>query len=76
MKSCEIRQEIRDSNIYVINWKNGRKLVLFYILNNVSEHVTFVQLMDSLGNVNHAVIVVGKWTFYSKKEKAFPLTIE
>ena len=30
----------------------------FDILNNISEYVTLVQLMDSLGNVNHAVSVV------------------
>ena len=33
--------------------------VSFYILNHISEHVTLVQLMDLLGNVNHTVSVVG-----------------
>ena len=31
----------------------------FYILNNVGEYVNLVQLMDSLGNANHAIIIVG-----------------
>ena len=29
-------------------------------MNNISEHVTLVKLMDSLGNVNYEVSVVGK----------------
>ena len=48
----------------------------FYILNNISNHVTLVQFMDSIGNVNHAVIVVKKCTFDSNYEKSLPLTIE
>ena len=33
----------------------------FDILNDISENVTLVKLMESLGNVNHAIIVVGHW---------------
>ena len=33
----------------------------FNILNEISENVTLVQLMDSLGNVNHDIIIVGNW---------------
>ena len=29
------------------------------ILTNINEHVTLVQLMDSLGNLNHAISIVG-----------------
>ena len=36
------------------------------ILKNISENFTLVQLMDSLGNVNHAISGVGYWIFYSK----------
>ena len=56
--------------------KKSRKLVTFDILNNISDHVTLVKLMDSLGNINHAVSVVGKFIFDSNYEKALPLTIE
>ena len=35
----------------------------FDILNNIRDHVSLVKLMDSLGNVNYAVIVVGEWVF-------------
>ena len=33
------------------------------ILTEISENVTLVQLMDYLGNVNHAISVVGYWIF-------------
>ena len=33
----------------------------FDILNDISENVTLVQLMDSLGNVNHSIVIVGHW---------------
>ena len=45
----------------------------YKILEDISEHVTLVQLMDSLGNVNHAISVVGNWIFDSNYEKAFVL---
>ena len=37
-------------------WKKSN---YFDILNNISEDVTLVQLMDTPGNVNHAISVVG-----------------
>ena len=33
----------------------------FDILNDISEDVTLVQLMDSIENVNHAISVVSYW---------------
>ena len=36
-------------------------------------NVTLVQLMDSIGNVNHAISVVGYWIFDSKYERALVL---
>ena len=44
------------------------------ILNNISEYVTLVQLMYSLGNMNHAISVVGYWIFDSNYKKALCLT--
>ena len=41
-------------------WKKGGT---FDIMNNISVHIELVQLMYSLGNVNHAVSAVGKWIF-------------
>ena len=46
----------------------------FDILNDISEDVTLVQLIYSLGNVNCAISIVGYWIFYSKYEKALCLT--
>ena len=42
---------------------------LYKNLEGISEHVTLVQLMDSSGNVNHDISVVGYWIFDSNYEK-------
>ena len=41
-------------------WK---KKVDFDILNDGSENVNLVQLMDTLENLNHAIIISGYWIF-------------
>ena len=46
------------------------------ILEDISEHVTLVQLMDYLGNVNHSISVVGYWIFDSNYEIALVLNRE
>ena len=48
----------------------------YKILEDISENVTLVQLMDSLGNLNHAISVVGNWIFDSNYEKALVLNRE
>ena len=45
----------------------------YKILEDISENVTLVQLMYSLGNVNRAISVFGNWIFDSKYEKALVL---
>ena len=45
----------------------------YKILEYISANVTLVQLMDSLGNVNHATSVVGSWIFDSNYERALVL---
>ena len=42
----------------------------FDIPDEISENVTLVQLMDSLGNVNNAISIVGHWVFDSNYKKA------
>ena len=42
-------------------------------ITDISEHVTLVQLIYFLGNVNHATSVVGYWIFDSKYDKALLL---
>ena len=46
---------------------------IFYILYYISFHVTLVQLLDIIGDVNHAVIIGRFWLYYSNNEKALPL---
>ena len=41
----------------------------------ISEHVNLVQLMDSLGNMNHDISVVGYWIFESNYKRALVLNI-
>ena len=57
-------------NYNVIKYK---KMHEYKILEDISENFTLVQLMDSLGNVNHAISVVGDWIFDSNYEKALVL---
>ena len=45
-------------------------------MKNISANVTLVKLMDSLGNVNHAISVVGSWIFDSNYERALLLNKE
>ena len=45
-----------------------KKMGDYEILEDISANVTLVQLMDSLGNVNHAISVVGSWIFDSNYE--------
>ena len=40
------------------------------ILTDISENVTLVQLMDYLGNANHAFSVFRSWIFDSNHERA------
>ena len=48
----------------------------FDIINKISEYVTLVHLIDSLGNVNHAISIVGYWIFDSNYDKELFLTNE
>ena len=45
----------------------------FNIYNDISEHVTLVQLMDYLGNVNCVISVVGYWIFDSNYDNTIML---
>ena len=48
----------------------------FDILNNISGNVTFVQLMDSLWNVNHDISILDYWIFDSDYLKKLHLKRE
>ena len=45
-----------------------KKMREYKILEDISENFTLVQLMDLLGNLNHAISVVGNWIFDSNYE--------
>ena len=50
-----------------------KKMGDYKILVDISENFTLVQFMDSIGNVNHDISVVGNWIFYSNFERALVL---
>ena len=50
-----------------------KKMGDYKILEDISANVTLFQLMDSLGNVNRAISVVGSWIFDSNYERALVL---
>ena len=50
-----------------------KKMVEYKFLEDINANVTLVKLMDSLGNVNHAISVVGSWIFDSNYERALVL---
>ena len=60
----------------IYNLKKWVKKGTFYILNDISENVTLVQLMDTLGNMNHDISILGYWIFDSNYEKSLCLTRE
>ena len=53
-----------------------KKKVYYDILKDISENGTLFQFMDSLGNVNRDIIVVGYWIFDSKYKKSLVINIE
>ena len=52
-----------------------KKMREYNFLEDISKNVTLIQLMDSLGNVNHAISVVGNWIFDSNYEKSLFLNM-
>ena len=46
---------------------------LYKIVEGIGEHITLVQLMDSLVNVNRSISVVGCWILDSNYKKALVL---
>ena len=48
----------------------------FDILNEISEHFTLVQLMDTLRNLNHDISTVGYCIFYYNYKQILFLTRE
>ena len=53
----------------ISQWKVKSRLD---ILNNISENSTIVQLVNTDGNINNTVIIVGYYIFDSNDKKALP----
>ena len=70
------RRKIKGKQNLQYNLTIWKKNDDFYILNYISEDVTLVQLIDSLGNVKSDNIIVVYWVFDYNYEKALFLTQE
>ena len=53
----------RVSSVSIIKLRNEKKQGSFDILHDISENVTLVQLMDSVGNENNEASIVRYWVF-------------
>ena len=70
------RRNIKGEQNLQYNLTIWEKNDAFDIINDISENVTLVKLMDSLGNVNHDISIVGNWIFESNYKKALCLKKE
>ena len=68
------RRKIKGEQKLIYNLKIWKKNYAFDILNDISDNVTLIQLMESLVNVNHAISIAGHWIFDSKYKKSLCLT--
>ena len=66
------KRNIGEAKVYCKMIKYKKK-GLYKYLEDISENVTLVQFMDSLGNVNHDISVVGYLIFESNYEKLLVL---
>ena len=57
------RSKIKGEQNLRYNLTIWKKNYAFDILNDTSENVTLLQLIDSIGNVNRAISIVGHWIF-------------
>ena len=62
------KKKIKGKPIFYHSLGEYKNMVSYDILTYISEHVTLVQLIDYLGNVNHAISAVGYWIFESNYE--------
>ena len=64
------RKKIKCEQNLIYNTTIWKKNDAFDILNDISEDVILVQLMDARGNVNHAISIIGHCIFDYNDEKA------
>ena len=70
------RRKIKGDQNLKYNLTIWKKNDSFDILNDMSDNFTLVQLMESIGNVNHAISILGHWIFDSNYKKALYFTQE
>ena len=70
------RRKIKGEQNLQYNLTIWKKNDDFDILNDVSEYITLVHLMDPVGNFNHAISIVRYYIFDSNYKKALFLTQE
>ena len=63
------RRKIKGEQNLRYNLAIRKKNDAFDILNDISENVTLVHLMESIGNLNHDISVLGYWIFDSNYKK-------
>ena len=68
------KRKIKGEHNLRYNMMIWNKHDVFDILNFISDNVTLVQLMDALGHVNRAIVIVGHCIFNSNYKKALYLT--
>ena len=69
-RKIKVEQNLR-YNLMI--WKKNDA---FDILNEISEGVTLVQLLELIVNVNIAISIVGHWIFDSNYKKELPFTTQ
>ena len=70
------RRKIKGEQNLQYNLTIWNKNDVFDILNDISEDVTLVQLLDSLGNLNNFISILGYWIFDSNFKKSLFFTQE
>ena len=69
-----LKKEKNSGQTKSVLWpEKNKKKGSYNILTVISEHVTLVQLMDYLRNVNYAISVVGYWIFDSNYKRTLVL---
>ena len=69
-------RKIKGEHNLIYNLTIWKKHDAFDIINDIIEDVTLVQLMNSRGNVNHAISILGHQIFYTNYKKELCFTHE
>ena len=70
------KREIKGEPRVYYSLRKYKKKGSYDIPTDINEHVTLVQLMNYLVNINHAISVVGYWIFDSNYKNALVLNRE